>query len=170
MKKKEVKNLIGRPAKYDPNVHLELLETVFKRGDDISAFCAEANISKKTFFYWQSIFPEFKERYQVVVNLAQKYWETLPLSDKHINFGFWSSIMKNRYKWGYCKMPKLTGMEPPLEIINLALKLYSEGEITDTQVDRLVNVANNKVKIVEHDTFEQRISKLETAYLNKERE
>lgn len=103
----------GRPfgtTKYDETVHVQLLHDVFSSGRGIMGFCAEASICRKTFFNWLKQYKEFKDAYDIVINIAGDKWEQLPLQllneGKPFNFQHWHLIMRNRFHYSGLNIPK----------------------------------------------------------------
>ncbi len=90
----------GRPTKYVPEQHIKLLYNIFNQKEGIMAFCAEALIGQTTFFNWLKKHKEFKNAYDIAINIAGRQWEKLPQEDSDFNFPYWSTIMKNRFGYG----------------------------------------------------------------------
>ncbi len=135
---------VGRPTKYRPDEHIELLFKVFKEGEGVSAFCAEALIGRKTFYDWLQLFPDFREAYDIALNVSARIWEAYPLINKDISFQYWATIMRTRFKHGRFKIKpvaKENGKEAtPLDKIDAVWKSLEEGEIASVDLGRIVGL------------------------------
>ena len=92
---------------FNAAVHIPLLEKVFETGEGIMAFCAEAEISRRTFFRWLKQFSEFKNCYDIVINKAGRLWEMYPMQTlrrgEAFNYQYWLLVMRNRFGYsGIC--------------------------------------------------------------------
>lgn len=136
----------GQPTKYDKHKHIALLYNVFSNCEGIATFCAEALISKKTFFRWLEAHKEFREGYDIALNIGGRKWEMLPLEMKNINYNYWMSIMRNRYGYGKSKF-KLSSDRTPSKIIDSLFDGLEEGEITPHEAVQIANLALTKANI-----------------------
>lgn len=136
----------GRHTKYDREKHIELLYTVFSRGEGGAAFCAEALISRRTFYDWLKQHGEFKEAYDIVLNLAERIWERYPLENKDMNYPYWQSIMKNRFRYGKSSFI-FSADKTPVNIINDILQGLQEGEMNAEEALKIANLATIKCEL-----------------------
>jgi hypothetical protein len=104
----EKERKVGRPADYDPDVHLDLLHDIFSGGGSIIQFCAEANICVKTFHNWKRKHIQFRRAYNLCLPKGAAISEKRAIHEgKDLNFQAWSFIHKNRFGQLYQKIPKL---------------------------------------------------------------
>jgi hypothetical protein len=104
----EKERKLGRPADYDPDVHLDLLCKLFSEGKGIMHFCSEANICVKTFHNWKRKHIQFRRAYNLCLPKgAAVSEEHAVIQGKDLNFQAWSFIHKNRFGQLYQKIPKL---------------------------------------------------------------
>lgn len=89
-------------SKYEETVHIPLLIEVLSRMEGIEAFCADAGISKKTFYVWLERYPRLKEAYEIGLPRGERKWVTIPFTPKgrHINVNAWRLLGQNRYSFG----------------------------------------------------------------------
>ena len=135
----------GKPTKYDKDKHIPLLYSIFSEGEGVAAFCAESLISKKTFFNWLDANKEFREAYDVVLNLSERKWLKYPL-EKEISYPYWQTIMRNKFGYNKSKF-KFTDDKTPLSIVDSILKGLENGEITAQEASQIANLALTKANI-----------------------
>ncbi len=147
MKEKLIKQVSsGRPSKYVQEQHIGLLFDVFDQGEGIMAFCAEALISQKTFFNWLKKYKEFKEAYDIVINIAGRQWEKLPRENPDFNFPYWSTIMRNRFGFGKSRI-HLDKEATPLEMFKMIKQGLSDQEISVQDGVQLTTIAKNEADV-----------------------
>ncbi|MGL5713045.1 MAG: hypothetical protein ACRCX2_08505 [Paraclostridium sp.] len=147
MKEKLLKQVTsGRPSKYVQEQHIGLLFDVFDQGEGIMAFCAEALISQKTFFNWLKKYKEFKEAYDIVINIAGRQWEKLPRENPDFNFPYWSTIMRNRFGFGKSRI-HLDKKAEPLEMFETIKQGLSDQEISVQDAVQLTTIAKNEADV-----------------------
>ena len=147
MKEKLIKQVSsGRPSKYVQEQHIGLLFDVFDQGEGIMAFCAEALISQKTFFNWLKKYKEFKEAYDIVINIAGRQWEKLPRENPDFNFPYWSTIMRNRFGFGRSRI-HLDKEATPLEMFKMIKQGLSDQEISVQDGVQLTTIAKNEADV-----------------------
>jgi hypothetical protein len=132
--------------KYEPEKHIPLLYEIYNKDEGILAFCAEAYISKRTFHNWLHTYPDFKEAYDVVINIGGRRWENFPLLQTDFNFPYWSAIMRNRFGYGRVKfsVPK---SKDPLAIINDVLDAIHNEEVSLQEATQITNIAATKANV-----------------------
>jgi|ERR1700742_1102044 len=136
----------GQPTKYDKGKHISLLYNIFDNGEGIAEFCAETLISKQTFFNWLEAHREFKEAYDIVLNLSERKWLKYPLENRDINYAYWQSIMRN--KFGYNKSRfKFSDDKTPLNIVDSVLRGLENGDMTSQEALQIANLALTKANI-----------------------
>jgi hypothetical protein len=147
MKEKFIKQInLGRPNKYLQEQHIGLLFDIFNEGEGIMAFCAEALISQKTFFNWLKKYKEFKEAYDIVINIAGRQWEKFPRENPDFNFPYWSTIMRNRFGFGKSRI-HLDKEATPLEMFETIKQGLSDQEISLQDAVQLTTIAKNEADV-----------------------
>jgi len=147
MKEKLIKQVTsGRPSKYIQEQHIGLLFDIFNQSEGIMAFCAEAMISQATFFNWLKKHKEFKEAYDIVINIAGRQWEKLPRENLDFNFPYWSTIMRNRFGFGKSRI-YLDKEATPLEIFKVIKQGLSDQEISLQDGVQLTTIAKNEADV-----------------------
>ena len=157
----------GQPTKYDPDKHLQLLYNIFNvKGEGIPAFCADALISQATFHNWLNNYTDFREAYEIVINMSARKWELYPLQNKDVNFPYWSSIMRTRFKYGKLKIKnsQLTKDVTPLSRIDVLWRALEEGDLSHAELGKVIGLisaeANIKANIsMENDLITERESR-----------
>lgn len=147
MKEKLLKQVSsGRPTKYVQEQHIGLLFDIFDQGEGIMAFCAEALISQKTFFNWLKKYKEFKEAYDIVINIAGRQWEKLPRENPDFNFPYWSTIMRNRFGFGKSRI-HLDKEAIPLEMFKVIKQGLTDQEISIQDAVQLTTIAKTEADV-----------------------
>lgn len=142
---------IQRITRYEAKKHIGLLYDVFSKGEDVMAFCAEALISRHTFYYWLKHHPEFKFAYDIAINIAGRLWEQLPFSGRSFNYPHWSFIMRTRFGLGRIKVEKTEGAKNPSDRIEAIWKGLESGELSINEVSQLTSIIANQVNIMNND-------------------
>ena len=147
MKEKLIKQVTsGRPTKYVQEQHIGLLFDIFNQSEGVMAFCAEAMISQATFFNWLKKYKEFKEAYEVVINIAGRQWEKLPRENPDFNFPYWSTIMRNRFGFGKSRI-HLDKEATPLEMFETIKQGLSDQEISLQDGVQLATIAKTEADV-----------------------
>lgn len=159
MKEKLIKQVTsGRPSKYVQEQHIGLLFDVFDQGEGIMAFCAEALISQKTFFNWLKKYKEFKESYDIVINIAGRQWEKLPRENPDFNFPYWSTIMRNRFGFGKSRI-HLDKEATPLEMFEVIKQGLTDQEISIQDSVQLATIAKTEADVKKGMIEDKAVSK-----------
>ena len=130
----------GRPTKYEKEKHIELLLDIYFKGEGVMAFCAEAAITQTTFNLWVRTHKEFKEAYDIAINIAGRQWEAYPLKKSGFNFPYWSMIMRNRFGYGRSRF-KIADKKTAAEMMQAAKEHLDEDMITVNDYTAIVNSA-----------------------------
>lgn len=147
MKEKLIKQVTsGRPTKYVQEQHIGLLFDIFNQSEGVMAFCAEAMISQATFFNWLKKYKEFKEAYDIVINIAGRQWEKLPRENPDFNFPYWSTIMRNRFGFGKSRI-HLDKEATPLEMFETIKQGLTDQEISVQDAVQLTTIAKNEADV-----------------------
>lgn len=147
MKEEFIKHITsGKPTKYDKEKHIGLLFDIFDQREGIMAFCADALISQKTFFNWLKKYKEFKEAYDIAINIAGRQWEKLPRENPDLNFPYWSTIMRNRFGFGKSRI-YLDKEATPLEMFETIKQGLSDQEISTQEGVQLATIAKTEADI-----------------------
>lgn len=75
MAKKLIEKHIYKPE------HAELAKSILSQGFSVASVCAEIGISREIAYRWMRDIPEFGEAIKEGQELAQRFWETLLVSD-----------------------------------------------------------------------------------------
>lgn len=157
-----IKNIkAGRPTKYDYDIHAKMLMDIFNKALGVASFCAEAMISKKTFYNWLNTHADFKEVYDVSINISEKIWEEMPRIDKDINFPYWSMIMRNRFNYGKLRI-RMPEEATPEGRINAVWKFIEDGGLTGDEISKLANLITAQVNINANQPIESTVIKRDT--------
>lgn len=138
--------LAGKKTKYEEQTHIALLYDVYKNGEDAAAFCAEALIARRTFYYWLKAHEKFKEAHDIVINIAERHWEKLPITDAGINHQYWYMIMKNRFGYGKPRFVIEKGQKP-LDVIDAIFVALKNSELTIQEASQLASLAVTQANI-----------------------
>jgi len=65
----------GRPTKYDPKYCQEIIDFM-SRGDSLTAFAGEIQVSRETIYEWERTYPEFSDAINTARYKCQAWWET----------------------------------------------------------------------------------------------
>jgi hypothetical protein len=159
MKEKLIKQVTsGRPTKYVREQHIGLLFDIFSQSEGVMAFCAEAMISQATFFNWLKKYKEFKEAYDIVINIAGRQWEKLPRENPDFNFPYWSTIMRNRFGFGKSRI-HLDKEATPLEIFQVIKQALTDQEISIQDGVQLTTIAKNEADVKKGIIEDKAVSK-----------
>lgn len=159
MKEKFIKQInSGRPTKYVQQQHIGLLFDVFSGGEGIMAFCAEAFISQATFFNWLKKHKEFKEAYDIVINIAGRQWENLPKENPDFNFPYWSTIMRNRFGFGRARI-QIDKKAEPLEMFETIKQGLTDQEISVQEGVQLATIAKTEADVKQGITEDKAVSR-----------
>jgi hypothetical protein len=163
----------GRPfgtTKYDEAVHVQLLYDVFSSGRGVMGFCAESSICRKTFFNWLKQYKEFKDAYDIVINIAGDKWEQLPLTllndGKPFNFQYWHLIMRNRFHYSGLNIPKRKNKTTEGKFKS-AWKGLERGSLSSQEYNQIMQGIVAELKSRELDI---RVQEIEQTKKQKERE
>ena len=143
----------GKPTKYEGERHLRLIFNVFNKGEGVMTFCAEALITKPTFYEWLKVHKEFKEAYDIAINIAGRQWEAYPLKNSNFNFPYWSMIMRNRFGYGRSRF-KLSDKKKASEMMQAAKEHLDEDNITINDYTAIVNSAKMQA-IIDGECIEE---------------
>lgn len=144
---------------YNPSIHIPLLHKVFANCDGVADYCAEADISQRTFFTWRDKYPQFKEEYEVALSKGAAIWEKKPIEwareRLNINHNYWKEIYRLRYKCSVVQMEKETenttasrmaaawiamqnGGITPQEYNQIAAGLATESKISEIELQKQI--------------------------------
>lgn len=163
----------GRPfgtTTYDETVHVQLLHDTFIKGESIMAFCADAGIDRTTFFNWVKRNESFKKAYDIVINMAGRLWERLPLEmandGKPFNFQYWHLIMRNRFHYSGLNIPKSKNKTTEGKFKS-AWKGLERGSLSSQEYSQIMQGIVAELKSRELDI---RVHEIEQAKKQKEQE
>lgn len=160
----------GQPTKYDEERHLTLLAQIMNEGEDIEAFCDEAMISRPTFYTWLKTHPNFREAYDILINVAERKWKSYPLKAENFSFPYWNTIMRNRFGYGKSKIKPSKG-DDPLEKIKAAWESLQESTLTVQDYTHVMNSIMTEIKAITLQKMNAKYDKqgkTDMAYMNRE--
>lgn len=146
-------NFGGRPTKYNKEKHIQLLHDIFSSGRGVMGFCADALIDRKTFYNWLKQYKEFKEAYDIVINIAGDKWERWPIEALKLgafNYQYWHLIMRNRFHYSGINIPE-SAENSTQGKFESAWKGLTNGSLTPSEYNQTVNgiMAELKAKELE---------------------
>ena len=145
----------GVKTKYNADIHIGMLLDKFSVGEDISSFCADAEINKATFHRWVEEFKEFALAYDDAKDLAQTWLEQIGrngLHNRDFNAAHWSVIMRNRCGYTATRKIKINGFDKAKthnERVGIIHKGMAEGLYASDEIKALTGVISDGAKIDE---------------------
>ena len=140
----ELKPSLGEPSKYKQRYCMTVIEEMAE-GKDVETVAVEMGITKKTFYKWCRVHPEFGLARRIGVELSKRWWVEigrLNLKSREFNHILWMMNMTN--KFGY-----LSSRVKEHRKIEKTEKRILELNFDDSRVARIVNLAANNKTIVE---------------------
>lgn len=148
---------------YDPSVHVKLLREIFKNGEGMLAFCAEAQISRRTFQEWTEKHKEFAEQHEVSMCEGGRQWELIPfeLAKKGIalNNRYWEIIARQRYRYSLIKLEK-EKEDTTVSRMAAAWISMQNGGITPQEYNQIASGLATESKILEVDLQREIVDQL----------
>lgn len=136
----------GRPTLYDEEKHIALLYKVFANGESIYAYCSKAFITRCTFYAWLKTHEWFKEAYDIALCTGAMEFEKYPQIAVDFNFGYWSTVMKNRYQY-YKTRIETKHKETPANRLESVWQGISNGELSVQEASQLAALAVTQANI-----------------------
>ena len=152
----------GQPTKYREGEHIDLLVAIFGKGEGVMAFCAEAIITRSTFYLWLKVHEKFKYAYDVVMNVAGRQWEAYPLKDPSFHYPYWSTIMRNRFGYGKPTV-RVAKDVTPIARFEAIWEGLEHGELSGQEATQFVSVVKTQADILDKQSYEPGEHKVETA-------
>ena len=134
-------------TKYEGEKHIRLMFNIFKEGEGVMAFCAEALIGKQTFYDWLKAHQEFKKAYDIAINIAGRKWDAMTQASPDFNFPQWSMIMRNRFGYGKPKV-RIAKDATPIARMKAIWDGLEEGELSAQEATQLSSVARTQADIL----------------------
>lgn len=148
---------------YNPSIHIPLLHEVFANCNGVADFCAEADISHRTFFTWRDKYPEFKEEYEVALSKGAAIWEKKPIEwakeNLKISHKFWEAIQRLRYKHSVVQIEK--GGDTTASRMAAAWIAMQTGGITPQEYNQIASGLATESKISELELQKQIVEQLQ---------
>ncbi len=148
---------------YNSSIHIPLLHEVFGNCEGVAAFCAEADISERTFFTWRDKYPEFRQEYEIALCKGARIWEKKPLEmaerDLKLNHNFWMVIYRNRYMSSKHRVEK--GGETTASRMAAAWIAMQTGGITPQEYNQIASGLATESKISELELQKQIVDQLQ---------
>ena len=141
-----------------------LIDTMLdKNKGTISAFCVEALITDRTFYYWVNQHETFRNLYFFTRMIAREIWEeegrriksdSFPIGTIDYSFEYWKMIGWSRF--GISKNSKikinLTPGENPAHHYAEILKQAADGDFTSSEFKQVMEAINVGLNV--HQVFE----------------
>lgn len=135
-----------RPTLYSEDKHIPLLYEIFAKGESIYAFCAVALVTRRTFYNWLRDHEKFKEAYDIALCIGAREFEKYPQTAVDFNFGYWSTVMKNRYQY-YKTRIETKHKETPANRLEAVWQGISNGELSVQEASQLASLAVTQANI-----------------------
>jgi len=153
----------GVKSKYNPKIHDKSIKEIFGKGLFVEDFCDKHDIDERTYYNWRKNNDSFKKAADRGLMKGKAKWLRMPLKfqEKHFNYPYWVTVMKNKYGLGVTKIAGVKGDGKPADIITEITKLYMQGKIDDKKAEKIINFTLAKIKALECDNHEERLQRLE---------
>ena len=157
----------ANPPKFRAEVHIPLLHELFSAGQSLATYCVAADIVPSTFYHWLDLFPEFEQAYEKANTQAQMFWENLAMNNivqSGFNFSLWSSVMRNRFNMTEHRKLKVKNIAKENTAVakyHLVMQEVSNGNLTGSELNQLVNAIATGVKIEEATDLKNKVEELE---------
>lgn len=148
----------GKPTKYNKDIHIPLLIKCFIKGHSVRQFCARALITERTFYNWLNDHREFKNCYDVALNFAADFWESLPFKNPEFNYPYLQAVLRNRFGFGKSKL-KLKDKKSPVEIVDAIQEGLSDQTINIQDIKTLIELIQIKHQLLTNLDLEQQEAK-----------
>ncbi|MEI6529715.1 MAG: hypothetical protein WCN88_04985 [Candidatus Falkowbacteria bacterium] len=155
-----------KPPKYNPSMHIPLIDEIFGSGKSIAAFCVAAKIVRSTFFNWVNSYPEFEEAYELATLKAEVYWEEYAQTNAMLpgfNYSWWGAKMRNCFGWTEHRKLKIKDIDTAQtanDKYNLVLKAVAQGELTGHELKQVSETILTGAKINEATSIVQEVEEL----------
>lgn len=161
---KGVENWHGRGnPQYEASIHCPLIIQTFENGDGVAAFCASSSISRVTFHTWVNKHSEFKESYDIAIEIGAAKWERLPVQfakeGLNLNPNLWIAINRNRYKFSQSRL-KVETEDTTTARMKAATESLQEGGITPQEFNQIASGLSTESRIKEVDLQKEIVDNL----------
>ena len=94
----------GRPSKYDPEIHIPLVKSLFAKGYSVRAVAAKMGLVNQTLYNWRDRHPDFAEAMEIGQGLGMAMYEDFLRETAENNTGSASATIfavknKNPDEW-----------------------------------------------------------------------
>ena len=171
--KEEPKEWYGRSyPKYEAAVHIPLLKETYLKGGGMLAFCADAQITRRTFWDWTTKHLDFKEQYEISMCEGGRQWELLPLQLAKegitLNNRYWEIVARARYKYSQIQIEK-EKEDTTASRMAAAWISMQQGGITPQEYNQIASGLSTESKILEVELQREIVDQLkEQAAASKE--
>ena len=142
----------GKRTGYDEAYHIGMLVDVYAEPYPTGArFCLRAGIAENTFYAWRKKHVEFREAYERCLPRAMVEFEGLPLRDSRVNYNWWLTVMRTRFKFGAPRLDLAEGSSPKQKLEKMQ-KALNDRDITLEQYTSMVGALAQETKILEATT------------------
>jgi len=153
--------------KYEPEVHIPMLNRIFSQGGDIAAFCAAAKVARCTFQDWRANFQDFHDAYMAAKEVARAWWEQKGidnLDNPHFNQNVWRLMMRNRFDMTDTRCVYIPGLSKSSTFkgqYNCIQNEVEKGNLTPDEALKLGNFVAVGAKIDQMDSIVARLEAVE---------
>lgn len=148
---------------YDPEIHIPMLQRIYRQGGAIMAFCAECQISQKTFWKWIEDHKEFNQQYDISICEGGQQWEMLLLDAAKngitINTRYWEMVGRARYKYSQVHLEK-EKEDTTASRMAAAWISMQQGGITPQEYNQIASGLSTESKILEVDLQREIVDQL----------
>lgn len=159
-------------SKYKDTFPKELIK-MFTQGKDREDFCADNDISYKTFDLWLAKHKEFAEAYEVA-KIKAKVWFNQKARDhlvqKHegdkLDAKLWSMMMRNRFELTEHRKLKMLGLDKAKSFadqMKLVIAELAAGNLTGSEAQQIAKLIETGVSVYDSSVLEARVAEIEKA-------
>lgn len=153
----------GQPSPYNPEIHDKSIQEILSAGRFVESFCVLHDLDESTYQNWRKANPTFRAASDKGRMAGKVVWLEKPLNPQEKSFShqYWHIIMRNCY--GFDKPPVIPNdaTKTSVEFLEKVIDLYCKGNITDSQLDKLVMATESKVKVRESEDTVKRVEEIE---------
>ena len=138
--------------KYNPEIHPQLLVKIYAEGEGQPAFCAAADITIGTFYFWLDAHAEFNIAYEKAKMVGATQWDRKALQDMKagtFDYKYHSLVHRTRYNTlGY--LVNNGNVEKTIdEKLDTSWKSIKAGSLSPAEYNSLTNGIMNELKTKE---------------------